>query len=106
MSPNLLFLGAIGGVALFCLIVFIARHERDAMLGRQLRKAAGSESAARRAIESANLDRLLEQKFSGELERAEKRRTTGHRLPPNVVRLTPRVTSRGREVHFTPDGAA
>lgn len=78
--------------------------DHDAYLGRALRKAAGSEAAARMAIESANLDRLLSQKYEGELDRAKRRQ--GNRLPANVVRLVPRVTSRGRVVNFTPDGDA
>ena len=106
MTYELAFIGSMIGCAVFCAIVLVARHEHHARLGRMLLEAAGSESAARMAIESANLNRLLERKYSGEMERAEKRRATGHRLPPNVVRLVPRVTSRGREVHFTPDGAA
>jgi hypothetical protein len=107
MSSNLLFLGTIAGVALFCIIVFIARHERDAVLGKALRKAAGSESAARMAIESANLERLLRQKYDGETDKTMSRGFRAlERLPHNVVRLAPRVTSRGKPLHFEPPGAA
>lgn len=106
MSYELAFLGILVTLAVIMVIVYVIRQERDAWLGRQLRGAAGSEHAARLAIESANLDRLLSQKFDGELEQAQKRRASGHRLPPNVVRLVPRITNRGREVTFTPDGAA
>ena len=106
MTYELAFIGVMCVIAVFCAIVFMIRHERDAYLGRELRKAAGTESAARMAIESANLDRLLSQKFSGERDQAQRRRPSNHRLPPNVVRLVPRITSRGRELNFTPDGAA
>lgn len=91
-------------VIVLIMLVLWSRHERDTIraqadcdLGRELRAAAGSESAARMAIESANLDRLLEQKY----------RAPKPRLPANVVRMAPRVVQRGRPLHFEPtDGAA
>lgn len=106
MTFELTFIGVLAGIATICAITFMIRHECDAYLGRELRRAAGSESAARMAIESANLDRLLSKKFDGELEQAQRRRATGHRLPPNVVRLVPRILNRGKPMHFEPPGAA
>jgi len=86
--------------AVICLIcVAVMYHaDKDSELGRELREAAGSESAARMAIESANLDRLLSKKFEGEYGRA-------MRKPPrNVVPL--RIVNRGQPVRFEPPGAA
>lgn len=85
-------------------LYLMSRHEHEARLGRMLLDAAGSEHAERMAIESANLDRLLSQKYEGELDRA--KRHHGTRLPSNVVRLAPRILNRGRTVNFTPDGDA
>lgn len=104
MTYELAFIGVLAGVAVLCVVIFMIRHERDAYLGRALRKAAGSEHAARMAIESANLDRLLNLKFEGEVDKAKRRKAS--RLPANVVRLVPRILNRGRKVNFEPDGAA
>jgi hypothetical protein len=107
MTYQLAFIGALAGIAALCGIVLMIRHERDAYLGRELRRAAGSESAARCAIESANLERLLRQKYDGEIDKAMRRGFRGQQqLPGNVVNFVPRVTNAGRAVNFTPDGAA
>lgn len=104
MTYDLAFIGALIGIAVFCAVVVFIRQEHEARLGRMLLQAAGGESGARMAIESANLDRLLERKFDGELR--ETRRPSGHRLPANVTRIAPRILNRGRKVNFEPDGAA
>lgn len=104
MNLELGFLGVIAGIGMLCVVVFMVRHERDAYLGRALRKAAGTEHGARMAIESANLDRLLEQKFTGELVKA--RKPQSNRLPANVTRLVPRIPRRVRSAHFEPPSAA
>ncbi len=99
MTYELGFIGAWLGVVVFCVTTYMIRHERDAWLGRELRKAAGSESRARMAIESANLDRLLEQKFDRVMAKLP------NRLPANVVPF--RILNRGQPVRFEPtDGAA
>lgn len=108
MSPEqllTLFLILAAVVVMICL-TFMWHADQDAELGRALREAAGSEHRARMAVESANLDRLLEQKFDGELAKAERRRATGHKLPSNVIRIAPRILNRGQPVHFEPPGAA
>lgn len=99
---TLLMVGA--AVVVLVALCFLYRQEHEAQLGRMLLEAAGTEHAARMAIESANLDRLLNLKFEGEVDKAKRRKAS--RLPANVVRLVPKITNRGREVHFTPDGAA
>ncbi len=77
------------------------RADLDAEIGRELRLSAGSAAGVRMAIESANLDRLLEQKFDRVMAKLP------HRLPANVARIAPRILNRGRVVRFEPtDGAA
>lgn len=98
MTFELALLGALAGIAVLCGLVVMIRHERDAWLGSELRRAAGSESAARMAIESANLDRLLSQKYENEFER------TMRRKPARNVLQFPPITNRGRPIHFTNDG--
>lgn len=93
-------------IVMICL-AYMWHADQDAELGRELRAAAGSESGARMAIESANLDRLLSAKYENEFERAMRRgtRTLHNKLPRNVLRFPP-ITDRGREVKFTPNGDA
>lgn len=84
-------------------LTYMWHADHDAQLGRELRNAAGSESAARMAIESANLDRLLSQKYQTEFERAMVRQP--NKLPRNVLRF-PQITNRGNPVRFEGPGAA
>lgn len=108
MTPDLftLLMVAAAVIVIFALCLMY-RWECDAMLGKALREAAGSEKAARMAIESANLDRLLSKKYENEFERAMRRgtRTLHNKLPRNVLRFPP-ITDRGRPIHFEPPGAA
>lgn len=102
MNAQLLFACVMAVLALIGGIAFLIRHERDAYLGRKLREAAGTEERARQAIEDARMSRELAEALLARKAAAAFNRV--HR--PNVVRFAPRVTSRGRPLHFEPPSAA
>jgi hypothetical protein len=86
------------GLTVTAILAAIIQHERYASKGRRLIEAAGSEELAELEIR-----RIHDSRFLNELLRHKSRakpRTN------NVVRFVPRITSRGREVRFGPDGAA
>lgn len=55
----LILVSAILGFGMLCLFVAIARHEKDAWLGRRLVEAAGSDDLAKLAIVEARAERQL-----------------------------------------------
>jgi hypothetical protein len=83
VSTHLLFLGSMLALALAGAAVTLLRYARDAHVGRQLRHAAGSDAAARVAIDDVRMARELR-------ERIERQREQAARYP-NVIRMHSRV---------------
>lgn len=98
MTPEVAFALVCIGLILWCGVLMLMRQESDARRGRRLLEAAGSEELAELAIRQTRDIRALND--------ALRMREQMRRHRSNVVRFVPRITSGGRPVHFTPDGAA
>lgn len=99
MTYQLAFIGALIGIATFCALIVMIRHEQDAWIGRRLREAAGSRVAIERAITETATQRQLEERCARELEQALRY--------PRVSNVTPfRIVERGKPTRFEPGDAA
>lgn len=95
----------LAGLGLICAAIVFIRHEVDAYWWRRAcRGFRGGEKAARRFVLDTEDLKKRDEQLQRELDEALARKAfDAYRR--NVLRFPP-IKNRGREVRFTPDGAA